>query len=509
MENFELQNIEYKVIWKKEYLKEICGMANTDGGKIFIGKDDDGNTVDLGIKETRNLLESIPNSIVQSMNFYNVSVDAKNDASGHYIEISVYKSETPVFYQGNMFKRIGTGTFCLDGKGQQNAMIEVRNKTWDSTLVDEVSIEDLDEESFQIFKEEAIASGRLSGKALDSREKILEELDLVKNGKLTIAAVLLFYRKPSKVIPGVSVLVGKMRNDADVVSTDEIKGSLMMLSRSIFEIIKVKYLYSLISYDMPTRIETYPYPFDALREAIFNSLMHNDWSSGQSILIKVYDHSLSILNRAILEDDWTVEHHKSRHINPLISNAFNKAGLVEKFGTGITKMIDSCKDAGNPVPTFETSTSGLDFCVTFHASKLYRAIEKYRTLNNDSIVDYKKVLAQMDKLTEGDELNGNLSGNNGNLNGNLKDLDFCLNDMLAEKPIVENLEIEDFVYLRKKRILLELARDSQITIDQLVSKLDYPKRTICRDIEWLKENGYLERLGSKRFGSWHVIKELE
>lgn len=513
-EKFELQNIEFKFIWKKDYLKEICGMANSDGGKIFIGKDDDGNTVDLGIKETRNLLESIPNSIVQSMNFYNVSVDAKTDYLGHYIEITVHKSESPVFYQGKMFKRIGTGTFSLDGKGQQSAMIEVRNKTWDSTLVDEVSIDDLDEESFQIFREEAISSGRLSGKSLETREKILEELDLVKNGKLTIAAVLLFHRKPSKIIPGVSVLIGKMRNDADVVSTDELKGSLMMLSRSILEIIKVKYLYALISYDMPTRIETYPYPFDALREAIFNALMHNDWSSGQSILIKVYDHSLSILNRAILDEEWTVEHHKSRHINPLISNTFNKAGLVEKFGTGITKMLDSCKDAGNPVPTFETSMSGLDFCVTFHASKLYRASEKYRAMNTDSVVDYKKVIAQMDKLTEGDNdfdsLNDvdvsikglDVSKKQGNvsINGTNVSID------KTKGPISED---DDPVVIRKKQIMKILKSDSRTTEEQLQTELSVTARTIYRDIEWLKENGYLERIGSKRTGSWHVIKELE
>ncbi len=303
-----------------------------------IGKDDDGNTVDLGVTETRKLLESIPNSIVQALNYSNVSVDAKKDNNGLYIEIIVHKSDTPVFYQGSMYKRIGTANFKVEGNQQQSALIELRNKTWDSSVVDNVSIADLDEESFDIFREEAISSGKLSGKALESREKILEELELIRNGKLTVAAVLLFHRKPSKVVPGASVLIGKMRSDADLVSSDEIKGSLMMLSRSILDILKVKYLYALISYDMPTRIETLAYPFDALREAVYNSLMHNDWSSGQSILIKVYDHSLSILNRAILDEDWTVEHHKSRHINPLISNAFNKAGLVEKFGTGITNL---------------------------------------------------------------------------------------------------------------------------------------------------------------------------
>ena len=406
-----------------------------------------------------------------------------------------------------MYKRIGTANFKVEGTQQQNALIEVRNRTWDSSVVDNVSIDDLDEESFQIFREEAVASGRISGKALESREKILEELELIKDGRLTVAAVLLFHRKPSKVVPGASILIGKMRNDADVVSSDEIKGSLMMFSRSILDILKVKYLYALISYDMPTRIETYPYPFDALREAVFNSLMHNDWSSGQSILIKVYDHSLSILNRAIVDEDWTVEHHKSRHINPLISNAFNKAGLVEKFGTGITKMIDSCKDAGNPEPLFETASTGLDFCVTFQASKLYRAIEKYRELNNDSVVDYRKVLAGLDKLTEDYESDVRIN-NNVRINVSKNADDVRINVRLSDEN-QSSAGSEDLVYSRKKHLIELLKASPDATVEKLQAELSVTDRTIYRDIEWLRENGYLERLGSKKSGSWHVIKELE
>ena len=43
----------------------------------------------------------------------------------------------------------------------------------------------------------------------------------------------------------------------------------------------------------------------------------------------------------------------------------------------------------------------------------------------------------------------------------------------------------------------------------MISVLSIPERTIYRDIDWLKEHGYLARLGSKKSGSWHVIKELE
>ena len=50
----------------------------------------------------------------------------------------------------------------------------------------------------------------------------------------------------------------------------------MRLSQDIFEVMDTRYLSALISYNGTDRIETYPYPELALREAIYNSLMHSD-----------------------------------------------------------------------------------------------------------------------------------------------------------------------------------------------------------------------------------------
>ena len=61
----ESQNIEYKESWRDEYLKWICGFANAQGGAIYIGIDDNGNVV--GVKDSKKLLEDIPNKIQQSM----------------------------------------------------------------------------------------------------------------------------------------------------------------------------------------------------------------------------------------------------------------------------------------------------------------------------------------------------------------------------------------------------------------------------------------------------------
>jgi len=57
----ENQNTEWKEFWRDEYLKWICGFANTQGGRIFIGMDDDGKVV--GLKNSKKLMEDILNKI--------------------------------------------------------------------------------------------------------------------------------------------------------------------------------------------------------------------------------------------------------------------------------------------------------------------------------------------------------------------------------------------------------------------------------------------------------------
>jgi ATP-dependent DNA helicase RecG len=57
----ETQNIEYKSSWHDDYLKWICGFANAQGGRIYIGKDDAGTAV--GVENYKRLMDEIPNKI--------------------------------------------------------------------------------------------------------------------------------------------------------------------------------------------------------------------------------------------------------------------------------------------------------------------------------------------------------------------------------------------------------------------------------------------------------------
>lgn len=93
----ESQNIEYKSIWKDEYLKWICGFANAQGGTIFIGKDDNGNVI--GVKNAKKLLEDLPNKITTVLGIV-ADVNLHETEHGDYIEIVVEPQPNPVNYKG-------------------------------------------------------------------------------------------------------------------------------------------------------------------------------------------------------------------------------------------------------------------------------------------------------------------------------------------------------------------------------------------------------------------------
>ena len=65
IEKLESQNIDFKKSWHDEYLKWVCAFANTEGGSLYIGVDDDGYV--CGVKDAHKLSEDIPNKIRNAM----------------------------------------------------------------------------------------------------------------------------------------------------------------------------------------------------------------------------------------------------------------------------------------------------------------------------------------------------------------------------------------------------------------------------------------------------------
>ena len=89
-----------------------------------------------------------------------------------------------------------------------------------------------------------------------------------------------------------------------------------------------------------------------------------------SVQLRIFDDRLEVWNPGSLPAPFTVEDLKRPHDslprNPRVADAFFQAGFIEAWGSGTLRMIDWCRDAGNPEPEFESGPR--TFVVTFRPS---------------------------------------------------------------------------------------------------------------------------------------------
>jgi ATP-dependent DNA helicase RecG len=418
----EKQNIEYKSIWKDEYLKWICGFANAQGGIIFIGKDDDGNVV--GVQNSKKLLEDIPNKIKDILGVV-ADVNLHETEQGDYIEIVVDSQPNPVNYKGEYHYRSGSTKQELKGAALDKFLLQKQGKRWDGAPIPNVSVNNLKAETFDSFKDKGIRSKRLDETSLnDTNEQLLENLKLKENGYLKRAAVLLFHPDPEKFVTGAYIKVGFFRTNTDLLFQDDIHGNLFEQVEKTMELLLTKYTRALISYEGLSRIETYEYPETALREALLNAVAHKDYSGGVPIQIRVYQNKILFWNHGQLPENWTIETllstHPSLPHNPDIANAFFRSGYIESWGRGIEKITDQCIEAKLPKPLFYYKASG--FWVEFRKDIYYPEYLKSLGLNDRQI---KAVLYTKEngKITNSDyqEIN------NTSARTSVRDLDLLVN----------------------------------------------------------------------------------
>lgn len=361
----ETQNIEYKSVWKDEYLKWICGFANAQGGTLYIGKDDNGNVV--GVKDAKKLLEELPNKITTILGIV-TPVNLHQTEQGDYIEIIVDSHPNPVNYKGEYHYRSGSTKQELKGAALDKFLLQKQGKHWDAVSIPNVSVADLKPETFEFFRKRGVKSKRLDEDVLtDTNDVLLNNLKLTDNGYLKRAALLLFHPDPEKYVSGAYIKIGFFRTDSDLLFQDEIHGNLFEQVEKTMDLLFTKYIKAMISYEDIYRVETYEYPKDALREALLNAVAHKDYTGPYPIQISVYDNKIMIWNYGKLPENWTVEDlldkHSSQPRNPDIATTFFRSGYVESWGRGMDKMRNLCLEAKIPLP--QLSCKGNDFWTVF------------------------------------------------------------------------------------------------------------------------------------------------
>lgn len=453
----EKQNIEWKSKWKDEYLEWICGYANAQGGKIYIGVDNNGNVI--GLDNYQKLLEDIPNKIRNAMSIV-VDVNLLEKDGKEYIEIVVPPYPVAISCKGIYHYRSGSTKQVLSGPELESFILRKRGATWDNMPLPSFTIDDIDDNLVKHFKTLAAKKGRIDASVLDEpKDVLMEKLHLTNAGYYTNAAMLLFGKDLDKWQLGAYTKIGFFENDADLLYQDEIHGSLLEQVDKIIEVIHLKYMKAKITYEGMQRIERYFVPEAALREAILNSLCHKQYESCIPIQISVYEDKLYIANCGRLPENWTVENlmskHASRPYNPSIASVYYLAGYIENWGRGIEKICHACEEDGVFPPEYTIHPG--DIMVKFSApeGRLVRFLSSNGTVNGTQ---------------------------NGTVN---------------ETRNLSKNEVRLLEYLRKY---------PSATIMQMSNDLVLGRSTINRVIKSLKEKSFVVREGSDKSGKWNVLQ---
>jgi len=436
----ESQITEFKSNWRDEHFKVISAFANANGGNLIIGVDDDGSPV--GIKNSKKLLEDIPNKVRNKVGII-PSVNIEKRKNKEVIKVIIKPSSVPISYDGKYYIRSGSTTQELKEKELADFLLKKFGRTWDEIVEEKAEFDDLNRETVVKFKR--LAVDRIPSIAEEKDWKtVLEKLNLIKNSDLKRAAILLFGNNPQRFYIQSCVKIGKFLTETDIQTTDIVEGNLFEQLENTLEILRSKYLKSNISYEGIHRRDILEYPYDALREAVINALIHRDYIGTSNIQIRIYDDKLIIMNEGKLPPEVPVEKLKTEHLskprNTLLAKVFYFAGFIESWGRGTIKIVENCVKQGLPEPDF---------------------IEEYGVM---------KVIFYKDKFTE----------------------------EFLQKMGLNERQIKAVMYMKKT---------GRITNKEYREIANTTKKTASRDLSNLVKKEILKQVGSTGKGTFYTLKE--
>jgi len=185
-ENSESETLELKESFDSKALETIGAFANSRGGSILIGVRDDGRVI--GITLGSNTLEEWAQKMQSKIQpRFSPSLRKLGFQQRTVVEIKVERSDTPITVDGRFVKRVGRTNQTMGPDEIKQRLFASSGTSWDSQIVSNASVEDLNPKTVAAFISLVKAAGRrpLGGQDTD---EILGKLELVQSGRPTRAS---------------------------------------------------------------------------------------------------------------------------------------------------------------------------------------------------------------------------------------------------------------------------------------------------------------------------------
>lgn len=384
----ESEHVELKAMIVDDIKKEVIAFANCDGGKLYIGVQDDGTVTGvedadgIALQVSNMVRDAIKPDLTMFLHYRTLEVEGK-----HVVAIDIQRGTERPYYIAKKGLR-PEGIYVRQGYSAMPAtdtMIRYMIKETDGDRFEEMR--SLNQElTFRAAKKE------FSVREIPFGSKQMQTLKLLNaDGIYTNLALLL----SEQCMHTIKAAVFQDTDQSIFKDRHEFTGSLMQQLHDVYAYIDL-HNQTHSTFDKLRRIDTRDYPEVAVRETLLNVLVHRDYGFSASALISIYADRMEFVSvggllPGIELEDVMVGLSVCRNQN--LANVFYRLELIEAYGTGIRKIMQSYENT-DKTPMIETTNNA--FKITLPNINYNVEFDKSSSVTNDE----GKILAFVKKNGE-------------------------------------------------------------------------------------------------------------
>lgn len=354
-----------------EIYEEVVALANTSGGVLLIGVEDDGTVTGArprhgNITEPMKLQSAIFNNTVPNINTQ-ISVLSHPDGTVLAIEVTSYPEPCATAKGKSIHRIVGPDgrpqTVPFYPRDQRSRRVDLGLLDFSAQVMDGVTFEDLDPLEFERLRQ-SIVSLRGDRALLNLSDKeIAKALRLVesRSGRLipNIAGLLLLGKSEilSEIIPTHAVYFQVLDSQGNVKVNDTFRWPLLRILEEAESRFAARNEEKEITVGL-FRLPVPDYAPDGYREAINNAVLHRDYTRLGGVYIQWHQDHLLITNPGGFPPGITINNilvHEPKPRNPRLADAFKRVGLIEQTGRGVDRIYMGQLRYGRPAPDYTRS----------------------------------------------------------------------------------------------------------------------------------------------------------
>lgn len=359
-ENEHLEFKEAKNRFDFEKLVRYCvALANEGGGKIILGVSDKRPRKVVGTRAFKDI-QRTKAGLLERLNL-RIKVETLQHPDGRVLIFTAPSRPIgmPIHYKGAYWMRGGEDLVPMSPDTLKRIFSE-SEPDFSAEICSRASVEDLHPEAVELFRK--MWRRRSGNQALEhlSREQLLSDAELVVDGGVTYAGLILLGKKEAlgKYLSQAEVVFEFRSNDASISyqQRKEYRKGFLLYHDDLWNKINLRndryhYQQGLFTWEIPTFNET------VIREGILNAISHREYRLSGSVFVRQFPARMEIVSPGGFPPGITPENILLRQSprNRRIAEAFARCGLVERSGQGVDRMFERCVKESKQLPDYSLS----------------------------------------------------------------------------------------------------------------------------------------------------------